>query len=333
MKKSLLFSLIFLKPLTLLAISGISSTKLIIPTANILSKGITEIDINFYILNSKNQFNEKGKLIPYELDCSISCKKNRISEGGFAFRATGGIGNQMEIGVEGGHSSQKNQIQDFIYSYIDDIKFGFKWNFYNWDQLKISYQQGLTYDYETFTPQYESGFLFTREWQNLSIDLDIHYFTTKRINIYEEQVLEQSSWYSGPHASIGIGYSINNFLFAIEYSYEEAKTKVKQYQYFSYSEFNELQNKGFSYYYSIENQSFHQLSGLPEFINNNGILIPIPKIFKKMDYYTISRMIYYGFAYNISNNMSLSFIIHKTVGGANISNSNIFNIVATFIIL
>jgi len=124
-----------------------------------------------------------------------------------------------------------------------------------------------------------------------------------------------------------------NFLFSIEYTYEEAKTKVKQFPYFSQSEFQELQNKGYSYIYSIENVDFHQLLNLPNNININGILFPFPKIYKQRDYYTISRTIYYGFSYSISKHLSISFIIHDVVGGSNVDNNKIINIVTTFNIL
>lgn len=320
---------------SLFAISGISSKKLVIPSAYVLEKGTTEIDINFYILKSTNQYNEKGKITSYEWECSTECKKNAISEGGFTFRTTGGIGSNIEIGVEGGHTTKKNQVQDFTYSNIDDIKFGFKWNFFDFsnEQIKISYQQGLTYDFETFTPQYETGFLISKDWESFSLDFDIHYISTKRNKIFEPNIIEQMSWYSGPHIGMGISYSILNFLFSIEYTYEEAKTKVKQFQYFSQSEFQDLQNKGYSYIFSIENVDLHQLLNLPNNININGILFPLPKIYKQRDYYTISRTIYYGFSYSISEHLSISFIIHDVVGGSNVDNNKIINIVTTFNIL
>ncbi len=316
-------------PISLFAINGLSSTKLTIPSANVLTKGTTEIDINYYQLNSRKKYNERGQLIDYEMDCSNSCKRNRVAGGGFVFRTTSGIGNQIEIGLEVGHSIEKQQLQDFNYSYIDDLKLGLKWNFFHQDKIKISYQQGLTYDYEAFVPRYESGFLFSLDWEKFSIDFDLHYFATKRDILSQEDIIKQNGFFAGPHFGIGISYNIENLLFAIEYSYEEAKTKVDQYRYFSISEYSKLQNTGIAYIYNIENQEFHKLLSLPEYLDLNGILYPVPKIYKKQNYYAISQMIYYGISYSISSNVSLTLVLHQTVFGRNISSNRIINILTT----
>jgi len=319
-------------PISLFAINGLSSTKLIIPSANVLTKGTTEIDVNYYQLNSRKKYNERGQLVDYEMDCSHSCKRNRVAGGGFVFRTTSGILNQLEIGLEVGHNIEKQQIQDFNYSYIDDLKFGLKWNFFHQDKIKISYQQGLTYDYATFVPRYEAGFLFSFDWENFSIDFDVHYFATTRDIVSEENFIEQNGYFKGPHFGIGISYGIENLLFAIEYSYEEAKTKVNQYRYYSISEYNALQNSGIAYIYNINNQEYQKLLSLPEYLELNGILYPIPKIYKKQNYYVISQMIYYGISYNVSSNVSLTLVLHQTVSGRNVSSNRIINVLTTITI-
>ena len=322
----------FFVPISIFAINGLSSTKLTIPSANVLKKGTTEIDINYYQLNSRKKYNERGQLIDYELDCSNSCKRNRIAGGGFVFRTTSGILNQLEIGLEVGHSIEKQQLQDFNFSYIDDLKFGLKWNFFHQDRIKISYQQGLTYDYATFVPRYEAGFLFSFDWENFSIDFDSHFFATRRDVVSQENFIEQNGYFKGPHFGVGISYGIENLLFAIEYSYGEAKTKVKQYRYYSLSEYNSLQNSGIAYYYSIENQEFGKLLSIPEYVEINGLLFPVPNVYKNQDYYSISQVIYYGISYNVSESISLSLILHQTVAGRNISNNRIINLITTITI-
>ncbi|GIW23623.1 MAG: hypothetical protein KatS3mg068_2630 [Candidatus Sericytochromatia bacterium] len=318
----------------LFAIGGISSTKLIVPSANVLDKGLTEIDLNYFILRAKNQFDEKGNIINYSYECNSICQKDKISEGGISFRATSGIGYNIEIGIEGGHNTMKSELSNFTFSYIDDLKIGSKWNFLDLkeNQFKSSLQIGISYDYETFTPYYEGGFIFSKDWSNFSVDLDLHYFTTKRIQIFEKEVLEQSSWFYGPHAGIGVSYNYDNFLLGLEYHFEEAVTKVRQYEFFSESEYRNLYFSGLANYYKIENQTFHQLFQLPETIQWNNIELPINKIYKKRKYFTSTHILVYGFSYTVSDNMSLSFMIHDTVKGINNDNSKILNVVSTFII-
>lgn len=131
-KHSIILFLYYILTTSSYGVSGISSKKLIIPSANVLDHGNYEVDFNFYWLKTKNYYSEQGKLKSFELKCSQeSCKKNKIYEGGLSFRFSTGLGNQSEIGFESGLITTQKEILDFTFSYIDDLKFGFKQNLYN----------------------------------------------------------------------------------------------------------------------------------------------------------------------------------------------------------
>lgn len=327
-KYSLILFLYFVILTSSYSVSGISSKKLIIPSAEVLEPKKYEVDFNFYWLKTENYYSEQRKLRSFELKCTQeSCRKNKIYEGGISFRFTTGLGYQSEIGFEAGQHTTQEEVQDFTFSYIEDLKIGYKKNFFNKDFL-ISFQLGNSYDYKTFTPLYESGILISKEWNHFSFDFDFHYFTTKRILIFEEEKFEQKSWYYGPHFGIGISYSFQNLLFSIEYHFEEGKTKIREYQ-FKIKELN-IDSNLFAQITNLENLSWNTLLNLPKTIPLGNIEIPVDKIYKNSKYFLIAQTMYYGISYSFSNNASLSIVIHDIINGSNVFNNLVLNFIVTF---
>ncbi|MCS7204556.1 MAG: hypothetical protein NZ853_02545 [Leptospiraceae bacterium] len=338
-KQKILVLNFFLIASQLWGVSGISSTKLILPTANVLSPEKYEFDVNFYWLRSNEIFQSNGKAKKLQ-ECGetgLVCVNNPVFDNNFTFRLTYGLGNQSELGFETGFGNQtEKRTQDFFYSYVDDIKLGYKYLFLD-GPFKASTQVGLSFDVQKYVPLYEVGLIFTKDWENFSIDLDLHYFTTSRIIVYEEEYLEQASWYHGPHVGIGLGYTIGKVQLSVEYHFEQAQTKTIRSVLFNREDeerirpltfLQKLENPDFEF----QNPHIDELLGLPHIHLKLDTVIDEHIHFAniKNNYYEISNTLYYGIIYNFAPTASISFLIGETIAGSNVNKEFLGNIITTF---
>jgi hypothetical protein len=124
MKSQIVFTILFIMGLSVVTsgqVSGISSSKLSVPRAEILEKGSFEFEPAFLVAHSSNCFNESGDV------CSINGDDVASA---LAFRVTFGISENFEIG-------------SLLPSNIENIGLGAKYNYLNSDFFKTSVIAGL----------------------------------------------------------------------------------------------------------------------------------------------------------------------------------------------
>jgi hypothetical protein len=124
MKSQIIFTslvLIGLSVVTSGQVSGISSSKLSVPRAEILEKGSFEFEPSFLVAHSHNSFNESGS--------SHSIYGDKVASA-LAFRVTFGISENFEVG-------------SLLPSNIENIGLGAKYNYLNSDFFKTSVIAGF----------------------------------------------------------------------------------------------------------------------------------------------------------------------------------------------
>lgn len=329
--------LLLLTGYRLYGVSGLSSTKLILPSANVLSPERYEFDISFYWLRTSSYFDRNGGEFNIQECGEIVCKKNTIQERNFTFRFTSGIGFNTEIGLETGYGNEKYEFQDFVSPYFDDIKLGMK-NLLFDGNIKLAAQWGLSYDVEKYVPLYEAGLIFTKDWENLSFDIDFHYFTTPRILIFEEEYNEQVSWYHGPHLGLGFSYTLPAFprlQLSLEYHHEQGFTKTRRYKVFTKSDIEK--NRNLIKLLEAEtgeewrNPHIDEIFELPEMVMEFDIIDEhFHTLNVRSNYVVMSDTLYYGVIYNLSDSASLTLILGELFAGRNVNREKLANIIVTY---
>lgn len=124
MKSQIIFTILVFTGLSVVTfgqVSGISSSKLSVPRAEILEKGSFEFEPSFLVAHSYNTFDESGS--------SHSIHGDEVASA-LAFRVTFGISKNFEIG-------------SLLPSNIENIGLGAKYNYMNSDFFKTSVIAGF----------------------------------------------------------------------------------------------------------------------------------------------------------------------------------------------
>ena len=201
----------------LLAVGGISASKLLVPSADPLPVGAFEMEPSFTAMRSRGSFNEYGHLknVPDDYD---KTRRGSESETALGFRLTAGLLPNFEAGIAYGQVTTENNRNEEVVVGLDGFQTGLKYILNPDSSFKTALQFGLNMETKSWTSTREAGLLAT--WvltDNFSIDFDASVSASQRRTEDEQKVIERGAVFQ-----VSFGHKIGNFQPCVEFAYGES---------------------------------------------------------------------------------------------------------------
>jgi hypothetical protein len=297
---------------SILAVGGISNTKLIVPGADPVGYGAFEFEPTLGMSRQRYRFDQYSnrtdipddynRLLPLE-------EKMSFSTNSLGFRMTGGLFPNTEIGVFVGHSTASDSVGTPMQTGFDEAQIGIKYLFNPENAMRFAFEGGVNFDPTSWSPSYEGGLIMTLELTNrFSIDADLVASTSSIIREDRERFTQR-----GAAGNIGFGYMIGNLQPVVEFGYAETNSLRYRYPRIS-QEYFYLTDLGIPEQYDV-----NPILGLPSTVMVPGIPVPVPVLPVQEQVRVWSRKLTtsVGFTYTVNSKATIIFTMSEDLDGMN----------------